>query len=147
MSTKITEHFSLEEFACKDGAPYPQEWISDRLTPLCQMLEVVREACDHPVTVLCGYRSAAYNERLRQRGLTGESGTTGVAQHSQHTEGKAADITVFGMTVADLYKKIMDLQKAGKLPKIGGVGFYPHQGFCHVDIYRLPSGTLRKWVG
>jgi hypothetical protein len=63
---RITDHFTLSEFTCKDGTPYPDQWINDRLTPLCQMLEVIRAACGgHSVTVLCGYRTPTYNEKLR----------------------------------------------------------------------------------
>lgn len=144
----ITPHFKLSEFDCKDGTPYPAEWIDSRLVPLCQMDELIRhKAGDHPMTVLCGYRTPNYNDRLRERGLQGESGTTGVAVHSRHMFGDANDIVVFGLAVKDLHDLILSMYKAGELPMLGGLGFYPGLGFCHVDLYKDPSGHLRMWEG
>jgi len=75
----ITPHFKLSEFACKDGTPYPVEWVDERLVPLCQIDEVIRDYLGgHSMTILCGYRTPGYNEKLRQRGLQGESGQTGL---------------------------------------------------------------------
>ncbi len=144
------DHFDLSEFACKDGTPYPPEWEHDesRLPALKRILEKIRHAeGDHPITVLCGYRSLKYNERLRQRGLQGESHATGVAQHSQHTEGRAADIQCFGMTTHALHALVLELYESGELPEIGGVGYYPELGFVHVDVALSPSGKLRMWRG
>ena len=151
------DHFDISEFACKaytapDGhhplTPYPEEWIEERLTPLKRLLESIRLACgSHPVTILCGYRTVAYNAELRRRGLQGERHATGVALHSQHTEGRAADIMIFGIPTAVVYGKIIGAWESGQLPDLGGVGRYESLGFCHVDTWKDPSGKLRRWNG
>lgn len=140
-------HFHLSEMVCKDGTPYPQEWELTRWPDLARLLEGIRHyaADDLPVTLVCGYRSPAYNERLRKLGLSGESGRTGVAEHSHHCEGRAADILVYGMPTIDLHYRIGEQHRLGHLPELGGLGLYRAHGFVHVDTYRLASGKLRRW--
>lgn len=151
------DHFPTTEFACRaytapDGhhpaEPYPEEWIAGRLAPLKRTLEVVRLACgSHPITILSGYRSLAFNAELRRRGLQGERHSTGVALHSQHTEGRAADICVFGMPTIAVLEAVLREHAAGHLPELGGVGYYPAMGFVHVDVRKLADGILRRWNG
>lgn len=154
MSQQV-DHFPTAEFNCKayaapdgvhPGTPYPDEWVADRLMPLKRILETIRFACgDQPVTILCGYRTVDFNAELRRRGLKGERHATGVALHSQHTEGRAADITIFGLETINLLRTILDLREAGRLPNLGGVGYYRTLGFVHVDTFQDPSGNLRRW--
>jgi len=142
MSTQITEHFTLEEFACHDGTPYPQEWVADRLTPLCQMLEVVRAAAsakfghDAPMHTLCGYRTEAYNQHLIDTGH-------GAASGSQHQFGRATDTTMFSLPPANLHALFLELYRAGKIPALGGLGIYP--GWVHADIRERVNGHLSQW--
>jgi uncharacterized protein YcbK (DUF882 family) len=155
-ATPTPDHFPITEFTCKgfiapDGfhqsTPYPEEWL-DRLAELKAMLEKIRLACgSHPVTVFCGYRTVEYNAELRRRGLQGERRATGVALRSQHTEGRAADIAIFGLETIAVLKAVLDLHAEGGLPELGGVGYYPSLGFVHVDTFKLPDGTLRRWNG
>ena len=142
------DHFSLSEFTCKDGTPYPDEWVHTRFPDLHRLLERIRLACgSHPVTILCGYRTVEYNQKLRDRGLKGERHATGVALHSQHTEGRAADIVVFGTPTKVVHGIIMEQYEAGHLPELGGVGLYDGLGFVHVDTWKLANGHLRHWSG
>ncbi len=151
------DHFAVTEFACRsytapDGyhpaTPYPEEWVVERLAPLKRMLETIRLACgSHPVTILCGYRTVEFNAELRRRGLQSERHATGVALHSQHTEGRAADILVFGLEPIQVLMAVLAQHEAGHLPELGGVGFYPRLGFVHVDTAKDPSGKLRRWNG
>lgn len=151
------DHFPETEFACQaytapDGhhpaEPYPEEWVTTRLPPLKRTLESIRLECgSQPIRILCGYRTIAFNEELRRRGLQGERHATGVALHSQHTEGRAADIQIFGMPTAVLHGHIAEVYEAGRLPELGGLGFYPSLGFVHVDVYRMADGHLRRWNG
>jgi len=76
--------------------------------------------------VISGYRSAATNETLR----TTRGG--GVARHSLHMEGRAIDVRLAGVPLADLRDAAVSL-------KAGGVGFYPGQ-FVHID-----TGRVRRW--
>jgi uncharacterized protein YcbK (DUF882 family) len=81
--------------------------------------------------VISGYRSPETNSMLRERG--GEQ--TGVAVHSLHMVGKAIDIRVPSVPLAELRKAATSL-------KLGGVGFYPNSNFVHVDV-----GRVRYWSG
>jgi uncharacterized protein YcbK (DUF882 family) len=151
------DHFPITEFACRayhapDGyhpaVPYPEEWEVERLAPLKRILEVWRLALgSHPMTVLCGYRTTAFNLELRRRGIEGERHSTGVALHSHHTEGRAADVHVFGVETVVLLQTILTLHDRGQVPELGGVGYYPRLGFVHVDTFKDPSGSLRRWNG
>jgi uncharacterized protein YcbK (DUF882 family) len=76
--------------------------------------------------VVSGYRSPATNARLREN-------SHGVAGHSMHMVGKAADIRVPGYSLSSLRKAATDL-------KGGGVGYYPDSDFVHVDV-----GRVRYW--
>src|SRR5215813_10272615 len=91
--------------------------------------EVSREVGgDKAIHVVCGYRSPATNAMLRRR-------SSGVAQFSQHTLGKAMDFFIPG---ADLE----ELREAGLRLQRGGVGYYPSSGspFVHLDV-----GSVRHW--
>ena len=77
--------------------------------------------------VISGYRAPATNERLRRtRG-------GGVAQQSLHTHGRAIDVRLPGVPLADLRDAAWSLQA-------GGVGYYPRDGFVHID-----TGAVRRW--
>jgi uncharacterized protein YcbK (DUF882 family) len=138
--TAITPHFHLEEFARPErmrkskrfpAAPYPAEWIEDRLHPLCNVLEAIRAALgDKVIRVGSGYRDRAYNFQI------------GGARASQHMEGRAADIIVQGVSPADVHKCIYELHIAKQI-KVGGLGSYPT--FTHVDI--RPGKFIRTWTG
>jgi len=133
----ITEHFTLDEFAQPQryGCPalaYPWQWVSERLLPLCQMLERVRQACaGRPVLVCSGYRSLVYNTRM------------GGAVDSQHCQGRAADVLVDGLLVSDVRHVVEQLLMDGSLPLLKGVGIYPT--FMHLDI--RPGSALVHWYG
>ena len=84
---------------------------------------------DQPFHIISGYRSAATNALLRERG----GATTGVATHSLHMDGKAIDIRIPGV-------KLDGLRAAARSLKLGGVGYYPSSNFVHVD-----TGRVRYW--
>lgn len=142
----ITPHFALSEFAqpALYGLPamdYPQEWIADRLRPLCEVLEAVRVACgNEPITVIHtaggGYRSYLWNELHHQQ-------HPGVAVHSQHCEGRAADVRHHSLSALDLHRMILSLWRAGHLPALGGLGLY--ETFVHVDVRPHHPGELDRW--
>ena len=80
------------------------------------------------IQVVCGYRAPVTNAMLRRR-------SSGVAQQSQHTVGKAMDFLIPDA-------KLDDLRAAGLRLQRGGVGFYPGSGwpFVHMDV-----GSVRHW--
>ena len=79
------------------------------------------------IDIVCGYRSEWSNDYLRET-------TRGVAEHSQHMEAKAIDIRVPGVSTRRLDRAALALSD-------GGVGYYPHSKFVHVDV-----GPVRKWT-
>ena len=79
------------------------------------------------IDIVCGYRSPETNEFLHDT-------TRGVAEHSQHMEGKAIDIRVPGVSTRRLDRAALSLGD-------GGVGYYPHSHFVHVDV-----GPVRRWT-
>lgn len=81
---------------------------------------------NHDFHVISGYRSPAYNERLRQEGR-------GVAKRSLHLAGRAVDVRIPGV-------RLPLLQRAALSLKYGGVGYYPRSDFVHLD-----SGQFRTW--
>jgi len=81
-----------------------------------------------PFQIISGYRSPQTNAMLHER-------SDGVASHSQHVLGKASDIRVEGVELANLHKAALSL-------RAGGVGFYPVSNFVHVDVARV-----RNWTG
>lgn len=81
------------------------------------------------IGLISGYRSPRTNAMLRAEG----GSHTGVASRSQHMLGKATDIMVPGVSLARLHGAALALGG-------GGVGYYPRDGFVHVD-----SGPIRHW--
>lgn len=131
---KITPHFSLDEFSqpARHGftsAPYPSQWIDERLRPLCNILEMIREQLRGPLIVTSGFRSEEYNRKI------------GGARNSQHVQGRAADFTVPGVHAAEVHRIVLDLHNRG-LIKLGGLGNY--RTFTHVDVR---PGRLVRWTG
>ena len=78
--------------------------------------------------VISGYRSPASNNRLRKASAKG-----GVAKKSLHMQGRAMDIRLPKVQLAHLHKAAVQMKK-------GGVGYYPRDGFIHVD-----TGRVRYW--
>ena len=143
----ITEHFAREEFACHDQAntPYPEEWVTDRLLPLCESLEVIREAAGgEPLHVDSGYRTPEYQRQLY--GNSAHDGLIATPEGSQHPQGTAADIVHASLSPRALHALVGKLVVAGKLPHVGGLGLYPN--FLHVDCRRKPpTGHVAQWGG
>lgn len=77
-------------------------------------------------TILSAYRTAETNAMLART-------TFGVAEHSQHIVGRALDLR--------LESKLSEAMEAARAMKRGGVGWYPHSGFIHID-----SGPVRNWT-
>ncbi|MEO8135600.1 MAG: DUF882 domain-containing protein [Betaproteobacteria bacterium] len=76
--------------------------------------------------VISAYRSPATNAALHDRG-------TGVASHSLHLEGRAIDVRLAGVPLADLRDAALSL-------RAGGVGYYLQSQFVHLD-----TGRVRRW--
>jgi len=126
--THITPHFTWAEFRSHDGVE-PEGGDRENVKKTASLLEVIRDHFDgSPVTVVSGFRSATHNDAVEG------------ADHSQHLTGKAADITVAGISNNDLAAGIEELIKNGDLPQ-GGLGVYP--GWVHYDW----RGYKARWAG
>lgn len=104
---KIGRYFTLAElthsqYAARNGlrnVPGPKQLAALRMLVAC-VLDPLREAAGRPVVISSGYRSPAVNVGV------GGSAT------SQHCLGEAADLTIPGMTVA----QVAELVRSAKLP-------------------------------
>jgi uncharacterized protein YcbK (DUF882 family) len=94
---------------------------------LLEIIDAIQESHgDRTVTVICGYRSPELNGALA-------SDSSGVAKKSLHLKGWAADIKIDGVRTSAL-------RDTARALKAGGVGYYPSDGFVHVD-----TGRVRYW--
>jgi uncharacterized protein YcbK (DUF882 family) len=75
--------------------------------------------------ILSAYRTPETNDKLAKRGF-------GAAENSQHLYGRALDVH-FG-------EKLEDAMKVARAMQRGGVGWYPHSSFMHID-----TGPVRNW--
>jgi uncharacterized protein YcbK (DUF882 family) len=126
----MSEHFSIEEMHCHDGTAYPVAWRDTRLVELFTLLEAIRGIWDRPMRIISGYRTLAHN------------GSIGGARHSEHMEGRAADIVVQGVEPLVVVKGILELHQQGAI-YLGGLGTYAT--FTHVDV--RPGTKLTRWMG
>jgi uncharacterized protein YcbK (DUF882 family) len=99
--------------------------IDRRLFDILYDLQMVSESHED-FHVISGYRSPATNAALRRH-------SSGVARGSLHTVGKAIDIRLPGRDLAELHRTALAL-------RAGGVGYYPRDGFLHLD-----TGRFRTW--
>ena len=138
--------FNPSEFTCRDGTPYPEDW-EDRWLLIRDLCDQIRELWGGPLIVQSGYRSPKWNARLLEDSVN--TGSHGVASSSQHVQGRAADLrTRLGkVDVPHLYRVILNSQRDGLLPLLGGVAMYPVSGWVHVDVEKAPDGHLRRWTG
>jgi len=89
------------------------------------LMGVMQAVGQTQATILSAYRTPATNAFLARTHF-------GVAENSQHLYGRALDVH-FGDKLADAMKVARGMQR-------GGVGWYPHSGFMHID-----TGPVRNW--
>lgn len=103
--------FKRSEFACRCGcAQAPIDGA------LIVSLQALRDALKRPIRILSGYRCPAHNAAI------------GGATRSLHTQGKAADIQVVGMSARELYSAAL------LHGDFNGFGVDDERGFVHVDV-------------
>ncbi len=95
---------------------------------LLDVLFDLRQAVDtrRSTEVISGYRSPLTNATLRTKG-------DGVAARSLHMSGRAIDLRIADVPLAQLRRSALALGR-------GGVGYYPASNFVHVD-----TGRVRAW--
>src|SRR5437588_9493770 len=86
---------------------------------------IMQSVGQQSATILSAYRTPETNASLSKTHF-------GVAENSQHIYGRALDVH-FGDKLADAMRAARKMQR-------GGVGWYPHSSFMHID-----SGPVRNW--
>jgi len=81
---------------------------------------------DGPFHILSGYRSHKTNSLIVKQ-------FERTAKNSFHTKGQAVDIRLPGQRTSSLRRAAFELSE-------GGIGYYPRQGFVHIDV-----GPVRYW--
>lgn len=99
------------------------------LALLVRVRDTAGVAGNRKIDLISGYRSPKTNAGLRA------AGHSGVASRSQHMLGHATDIAIPGVSLERLRAAAASLGA-------GGVGFYPRDGFVHVD-----NAGVRHWQG
>jgi hypothetical protein len=157
--TKISPHFRLKQFVCKQGPPdqFPKYIVLHERLPL--KLEAVLQLVNSlgfdadTLYVMSGYRTPFYNHAI------------GDVLYSMHQWGSAADVFVDtrnkgvmddltndGRVDIQDSKSLYDaiehlLARPGFERFQGGMGYYPptsaHPPFVHVDV----RGTKARWKG
>lgn len=121
-NTKISKHFRVLEFACKDGTD--SVIISSELV---WTLEKIREHFNRPVIINSAYRTPTHNKAV------------GGSPSSRHLLGQAADIVVKDVPPSTVYAFCSSLLTTG------GVGKY--DTFTHVDVRKKNhAGITQKEV-
>ena len=123
----VPEAIKQLDWFMRDWRKAQETQMDPRLFDL--LWQVHREAdATGPIDIICGYRSPGTNAMLRAR-------SKGVAEYSQHIQGKAIDFFIPGVPLAKLRAIGLQMQR-------GGVGFYPTSGspFVHMDV-----GLVRHW--
>jgi len=127
--TKLSPHFSREEFRCKGENCHPTlkgNCGFDTVdTELLRMLENVRGYFDKPVTITSACRCVRHNEAV------------GGSHNSQHLRGRAADIIVKGVDPEDVAAFLRTVMTSG------GVGEY--STFTHLDT--RTNDYVAGWSG
>jgi uncharacterized protein YcbK (DUF882 family) len=90
------------------------------------LADVLAAVGETRATILSAYRTPETNAMLART-------TFGVAEHSQHMYGRALDFTLGSM--------LGGAMAAARAMQRGGVGWYPHSSFIHID-----TGPVRNWT-
>jgi uncharacterized protein YcbK (DUF882 family) len=119
--TKLSEHFSEEEFMCHCGCG--EKHINPKLI---ELLERIRASFGKPITIMSGRRCEAHNTKVKG------------AKDSQHILGNAADIQVQGVDPHDVQEYLM------KHFNLDCKGLGRYRSFTHIDVR---EGKIARWNG
>jgi uncharacterized protein YcbK (DUF882 family) len=86
---------------------------------------VLQTVGENKATILSAYRTPETNAMLAKKGFK-------AAENSQHLYGRALDI--------HMSDKLAEAMKTARAMQRGGVGWYPHSNFMHID-----TGPVRNW--
>jgi uncharacterized protein YcbK (DUF882 family) len=120
--------------ALKEVNYFMRDWRADEVRTMApQTMDIIAAThalldVNEPYMLLSGYRNAQTNAMLRME-------SRGVAAHSLHIQGEAADLRLNSRSVPQVYAAAMSC-------KAGGVGRYMRSDFVHMDC-----GPVRTWNG
>lgn len=120
--------------ALKEVTYFMRDWRNSKLKSIdARTVDIMAAAhglmdVNEPYLLLSGYRSPETNNMLRAR-------SRGVAKHSLHMLGEAADLRLKTRSVSQM-------AAAAKNCSAGGVGSYGGSNFVHMDC-----GPVRTWRG
>src|SRR6478672_1325669 len=86
---------------------------------------VLQTVGENKATILSAYRTPETNAMLAKKGFK-------AAENSQHLYGRALDVL--------MSDKLAEAMKTARAMQRGGVGWYPHSNFMHID-----TGPVRNW--
>ena len=86
---------------------------------------VLQTVGENKATILSAYRTPETNAMLAKKGFK-------AAENSQHLYGRALDI--------HMSDKLAEAMRMARAMQRGGVGWYPHSNFMHID-----TGPVRNW--
>jgi len=129
-STQLAPHFTAGELRVTDAPPD----IVANARLVAAWLEQARALLgNHPVTITSGYRTPQQNANA------------GGEATSDHMTGLAADFEVATLTPYQVYKRLIDAQKAQQLPPFDQIVFYVADNHIHVGLgARLRGEILLK---
>ena len=118
---QLSKNFNMNEFASPDTGAVK---VDERLITLLQKM---RDVTGKPIIITSGYRTAAYNDSLIEKGYK-------AIKNSNHVFGTAADIKIPGLSPSQVAKLAEELG-------FDGIGTYGT--FTHVDV----GGKKLRWKG
>lgn len=127
-SAKLAPNFTAHELGADKPAATNQ--IVANLQRTAAWLQAVRDYFKRPVFVTSGFRPPVENEQV------------GGAATSDHPNGLAADFEVSGLTPYEVYTKLQEAKKAGKLPAFDQIIFYAIDNHVHVGLGAKSRGEL-----
>ena len=114
-----------------------------------EAFDIVHDIAQHfgtnkPIGIISGYRDLATQAEIHKRSERAHKNAADVqvapAGSSQHNFANAIDFTLPGIKASKVYAYASSVEK-------GGVGFYPVDGFVHVDTDTSePKGHPRRWI-
>ncbi len=143
---RLSEHFTVAEFASRDGVALPAA-LHTSARYLCEWWLEPFRARFGPVTVHSGYRTAAHNLRVGGARNSVHLGRTEMPRRpaGSRTMALAADVvaregapSVWRRWAREHRRRHAHLGLHGR----GGLGVYLVQGFVHLD-----TGPERDWRG
>ncbi|MCX5750793.1 MAG: D-Ala-D-Ala carboxypeptidase family metallohydrolase [Candidatus Saganbacteria bacterium] len=120
----LSEHFGDNNFFCRCKACGSRDYRIH--LGLVGALEAIMEHFGKPLEVVSGYWCDDFSEKQ-----------TG-GRKTAHNKGKAAHIKIKDVPLTELFKF------AETIPELNGVGYYPAEGFIHVDTRKEEKSLWAK---